>query len=75
MVWSQGATAPHCHRCPPQHAGATVWGPWQPALPVLLLVTPVPPSPLLAVRRTLKSGLSDDLVQALGLGRAPGMDI
>ncbi|XP_009881559.1 PREDICTED: FH1/FH2 domain-containing protein 1 [Charadrius vociferus] len=28
-----------------------------------------------SLRRTLKSGLSDDLVQALGLGRAPGMDV
>ncbi|KAM9508502.1 FH1/FH2 domain-containing protein 1 isoform 1-T1 [Guaruba guarouba] len=28
-----------------------------------------------SLRRTLKSGLSDDLVQALGLGRAPGMEI
>ncbi|XP_049662924.1 FH1/FH2 domain-containing protein 1 isoform X2 [Accipiter gentilis] len=28
-----------------------------------------------SLRRTLKSGLSDDLVQALGLGRAPGMEV
>ncbi|NXC27296.1 FHOD1 protein, partial [Campylorhamphus procurvoides] len=28
-----------------------------------------------SLRRTLKSGLSDELVQALGLGRAPGMDV
>ncbi|KAM4638646.1 FH1/FH2 domain-containing protein 1 isoform 3-T3 [Amazona ochrocephala] len=28
-----------------------------------------------SLRRTLKSGLSDDLVQALGLGRAPGVEI
>lgn len=28
-----------------------------------------------SLRRTLKSGLSDDLVQALGLGQAPGMEI
>ncbi|NXR06850.1 FHOD1 protein, partial [Semnornis frantzii] len=28
-----------------------------------------------SLRRTLKNGLSDDLVQALGLGRAPGMDV
>ncbi|XP_010016484.1 PREDICTED: FH1/FH2 domain-containing protein 1-like [Nestor notabilis] len=28
-----------------------------------------------SLRRTLKSGLSDDLVQALGLGQAPGMDV
>lgn len=54
-----------CHHCPPQHTRATTWGPWQ----------PVPPSPLPTVRRTLKSGLSDDLVQALGLGRAPGMEV
>lgn len=46
-------------------------GLWHP----LLLVLPVPPSPLPAVRRTLKSGLSDDLIQALGLGRAPGMEV
>lgn len=48
-----------------------MWGPWQPALLVLFL----PCSLLPAVRRTLKSGLSDDLVQALGLGRAPGMEV
>ncbi|NXR02915.1 FHOD1 protein, partial [Sagittarius serpentarius] len=28
-----------------------------------------------SLRRTLKSGLSDDLVQALGLGRVPGMEV
>ncbi|NXE09221.1 FHOD1 protein, partial [Lophotis ruficrista] len=28
-----------------------------------------------SLRRTLKSGLSDDMVQALGLGRAPGMEV
>ncbi|NWI05268.1 FHOD1 protein, partial [Tichodroma muraria] len=28
-----------------------------------------------SLRRTLKSGLSDDLLQALGLGRAPGMEV
>ncbi|RMC09182.1 hypothetical protein DUI87_14189 [Hirundo rustica rustica] len=28
-----------------------------------------------SLRRTLKSGLSDDLMQALGLGRAPGMEV
>ncbi|XP_009675070.2 FH1/FH2 domain-containing protein 1 isoform X6 [Struthio camelus] len=28
-----------------------------------------------SLRRTLKSGLSDDLMQALGLGQAPGMDV
>ncbi|NXG36712.1 FHOD1 protein, partial [Dromaius novaehollandiae] len=28
-----------------------------------------------SLRRTLKSGLSDDVVQALGLGQAPGMDV
>ncbi|XP_040426916.1 FH1/FH2 domain-containing protein 1 isoform X3 [Cygnus olor] len=28
-----------------------------------------------SLRRTLKSGLSEDLVQALGLGRAPGMEV
>ncbi|NXP02727.1 FHOD1 protein, partial [Thinocorus orbignyianus] len=28
-----------------------------------------------SLRRTLKSGLSDELVQALGLGRAPGMEV
>ncbi|KAM9268748.1 FH1/FH2 domain-containing protein 1 [Cariama cristata] len=28
-----------------------------------------------SLRRTLKSGLSDDLVQALGLGRAAGMEV
>ncbi|KAM6324870.1 FH1/FH2 domain-containing protein 1 [Podargus strigoides] len=28
-----------------------------------------------SLRRTLKSGLSDDLVQALGLGQAPGMEV
>ncbi|XP_075622017.1 FH1/FH2 domain-containing protein 1 isoform X2 [Balearica regulorum gibbericeps] len=28
-----------------------------------------------SLRRTLKGGLSDDLVQALGLGRAPGMEV
>uniref|UniRef100_A0A8D2NZH2 Formin homology 2 domain containing 1 n=1 Tax=Zosterops lateralis melanops TaxID=1220523 RepID=A0A8D2NZH2_ZOSLA len=28
-----------------------------------------------SLRRTLKSGLSDDLIQALGLGRAPGMEV
>ncbi|NXG80925.1 FHOD1 protein, partial [Baryphthengus martii] len=28
-----------------------------------------------SLRRTLKSGLSDDLVQALGLGRTPGMEV
>ncbi|XP_074957943.1 FH1/FH2 domain-containing protein 1 isoform X2 [Phalacrocorax aristotelis] len=28
-----------------------------------------------SLRRTLKSGLSDELVQALGLGQAPGMDV
>uniref|UniRef100_A0A8B9P7Y8 Formin homology 2 domain containing 1 n=1 Tax=Apteryx owenii TaxID=8824 RepID=A0A8B9P7Y8_APTOW len=28
-----------------------------------------------SLRRTLKSGLSDDLAQALGLGQAPGMDV
>ncbi|KAF1638394.1 FH1/FH2 domain-containing protein 1, partial [Eudyptes filholi] len=28
-----------------------------------------------SLRRTLKSGLSDDLVQALGLGRASGMEV
>ncbi|NXN56044.1 FHOD1 protein, partial [Rynchops niger] len=28
-----------------------------------------------SLRRTLKSGLSDDLVEALGLGRAPGMEV
>ncbi|NXJ32411.1 FHOD1 protein, partial [Ciconia maguari] len=28
-----------------------------------------------SLRRTLKSGLSDDLVQALGLGRAPGVEV
>ncbi|NXX49837.1 FHOD1 protein, partial [Tricholaema leucomelas] len=28
-----------------------------------------------SLRRTLKNGLSDDLVQALGLGRAPGMEV
>lgn len=48
-----------------------MWGLWHPAL----LVLPVPRSPLPAVRRTLKSGLSDDLVQALGLGQAPGMEV
>ena len=71
----------HCtplHPSPPQHArGHHVWagtwwvGSWQPVLPVL----PVPPSPLPTVRRTLKSGLSDELVQALGLGQAPGMEV
>ncbi|NXN95155.1 FHOD1 protein, partial [Rhinopomastus cyanomelas] len=28
-----------------------------------------------SLRRTLRSGLSDELVQALGLGRAPGMEV
>uniref|UniRef100_A0A8C4URA0 Formin homology 2 domain containing 1 n=1 Tax=Falco tinnunculus TaxID=100819 RepID=A0A8C4URA0_FALTI len=28
-----------------------------------------------SLRRTLKSGLSDELVQALGLGQAPGMEV
>ncbi|XP_075289501.1 FH1/FH2 domain-containing protein 1 isoform X3 [Opisthocomus hoazin] len=28
-----------------------------------------------SLRRTLKSGLSDDLVQALGLGQSPGMEV
>ncbi|XP_068267746.1 FH1/FH2 domain-containing protein 1 isoform X2 [Nyctibius grandis] len=28
-----------------------------------------------SLRRTLKSGLSDELVQALGLGRAPGVEV
>ncbi|XP_036246355.1 FH1/FH2 domain-containing protein 1 isoform X1 [Molothrus ater] len=28
-----------------------------------------------SLRRTLKSGLTDELVQALGLGRAPGMEV
>ncbi|NXK46078.1 FHOD1 protein, partial [Chauna torquata] len=28
-----------------------------------------------SLRRTLKSGLSEDLVQALGLGQAPGMEV
>ncbi|KAM6409126.1 FH1/FH2 domain-containing protein 1 isoform 2-T2 [Rhynochetos jubatus] len=28
-----------------------------------------------SLRRTLKSGISDDQVQALGLGRAPGMEV
>ncbi|XP_061863540.1 FH1/FH2 domain-containing protein 1 isoform X2 [Colius striatus] len=28
-----------------------------------------------SLRRTLKSGLSDELVQALGLGRVPGMEV
>uniref|UniRef100_A0A8C2TGF8 Formin homology 2 domain containing 1 n=1 Tax=Coturnix japonica TaxID=93934 RepID=A0A8C2TGF8_COTJA len=28
-----------------------------------------------SLRRTLKSGLSDELVQALGLGKAPGMEV
>ncbi|NXE97089.1 FHOD1 protein, partial [Menura novaehollandiae] len=28
-----------------------------------------------SLRRTLKSGLSDDLMQALGLGQAPGMEV
>ncbi|NWY37732.1 FHOD1 protein, partial [Sylvia atricapilla] len=28
-----------------------------------------------SLRRTLKSGLSDELMQALGLGRAPGMEV
>lgn len=28
-----------------------------------------------AVRRTLKSGLGDDLVQALGLSKGPGLEV
>lgn len=46
----------------------SAWGLWHPVLPV-------PRSPLPTVRRTLKSGLSDDLMQALGLGRVPGMEV
>lgn len=49
----------------------SAWGLWHP----VLLVLPVPHAPLPTVRRTLKSGLSDELVQALGLGRAPDMEV
>lgn len=54
---------------PEQEPG--VWGLWHP----VLLVLAVPRSALSTVRRTLKSGLTEELVQALGLGQAPGMEV
>lgn len=38
-------------------------------------INPLQPCSVPAVRRTLKSGLGEDLVQALGLSKGPGLEV
>lgn len=38
-------------------------------------ITSLQPYSVPTVRRTLKSGLGDDLVQALGLSKTPGLEV